>query len=377
MNWRVPLSDVNLGSQEEAAVQRVVRSGWLSMGAETQSFEEEFADFVNTNHAIAVTNATAGLHLACLSLGLGPGDEVILPSLTFVATANAIRYSGATPVFADIRSLHNLNIDPKSIENAITDRTKAIMVMHYGGFACNMDEILEIAKANKLKVIEDAAHAVGSELEGRALGTWGSVGCYSFFANKNMTTGEGGMVVTNDDDLAKKIGTLRSHGMTTLTWDRHRGHAYTYDVVELGFNYRIDEVRSALGREQLKKVTRGNRKRAEIADLYREMINEYLPQVIIPFGNPLGLSSHYIQSILLPEGKNKLDFMENMKKQGIQTSWHYPPIHHFRIYQQEQYANRLPHTEETVARLVTVPLYPTMTDEHVSWVVNAMRNALS
>jgi dTDP-4-amino-4,6-dideoxygalactose transaminase len=377
MNWRVPLSDVNLGPQEEAAVQRVVHSGWLSMGAETQAFEEEYADFVQTKYALAVTNATAGLHLACLGLGIGPGDEVILPSLTFVATANAIRYSGATPVFADIESLDNLNIDPRAIEKAITERTKAIMVMHYGGFACDMAEIIDIAKANDLEVIEDAAHAVGSTLEDRALGTWGKVGCYSFFANKNMTTGEGGMIVTDDEDLATKIRILRSHGMTTLTWDRHRGHAYTYDVVELGFNYRIDEVRSALGREQLKKVTQGNQKRAALVDLYREMVDECVPQISIPFENARGQSSHYIQPILLPEDRNKLDFMKKMKEQGIQTSWHYPPIHHFRIYQQEQNADKLPLTEATVDRLVTVPLYPTMSEQQVGWVVDAMRNAIN
>ena len=377
MTWRVPLSDVNLGSEEETAVQRVIRSGWLSMGAETQAFEEEFAKFVNTKHAFAVTNATAALHLACLGIGIGPGDEVILPSLTFVATANAIRYTGATPVFADIESLDDLNIGPRFIEKAITNRTKAIMVMHYGGFACNMAEIIAIAQANHLEVIEDAAHAVGSSLENRALGTWGKVGCYSFFANKNMTTGEGGMIVTDDDDLAKKIKTLRSHGMTTLTWDRHRGHAYTYDVIELGFNYRIDEIRSALGREQLKKVTQGNQKRAVLANLYREMMNECLPQVSIPFASPRGQSSHYIQPILLPENRDKLNFMAKMKEQGIQTSWHYPPIHHFRIYQDKQYENKLPLTEATVNHLVTVPLYPTMSEQEVSWVINAMINTLN
>jgi dTDP-4-amino-4,6-dideoxygalactose transaminase len=377
MTWRVPLSDVNLGPQEEAAVQRVIHSGWLSMGAETQAFEEEYAEFVHTKHALAVTNATAGLHLACVSLGIGPGDEVILPSLTFVATANAIRYTGATPVFADIESFNNLNIDPRSIEKAITDHTKAIMVMHYGGFACDMAEIIAIAQANHLEIIEDAAHAVGSFLENRALGTWGKIGCYSFFANKNMTTGEGGMIVTDDDDLAKKIKTLRSHGMTTLTWDRHRGHAYTYDVIKLGFNYRIDEVRSALGREQLKKVTQGNQKRAALAHLYREMIGEYLPQVSVPFANHRGQSSHYIQPILLPENRNKFNFMAKMKEQGIQTSWHYPPIHHFQIYQHNQYENKLPLTEATVNRLVTIPLYPTMSEQKVIWVVNAIREALN
>jgi dTDP-4-amino-4,6-dideoxygalactose transaminase len=184
------------------------------------------------------------------------------------------------------------------------------------------------------------------------------------------------MIVTDDDDLAKKMRTLRSHGMTTLTWDRHRGHASTYDVIDLGFNYRIDEIRSALGREQLKKVTKGNQKRAELALLYHEMIGKRCPQVSIPFANHRGQSSHYIQPILLPENRNKSVFMAKMKEQGIQTSWHYPPIHHFKIYQNKRYENILPLTEATVSRLVTVPLYPTMSEQEVSWVIDAIIAAL-
>ena len=201
MGWRVPLADIDFGLEEEQAVQEVVRSRWLSMGEVTQKFEQEFASFIGAKHTLAVTNATAALHLACVASGLGPGDEVIVPSLTFVATANAVRYTGATPVFADVESLDWLNVSPTSIEACITDRTRAILVVHYGGFACNMPAIKGIARRHNLIVLEDSAHAIGSELDSRKLGTWGSIGCYSFFSNKNMTTGEGGMLATDDDAL--------------------------------------------------------------------------------------------------------------------------------------------------------------------------------
>jgi len=378
MNWRVPLADINFGPEEEEAVRKVVHSGWLSMGSVTQAFEEDFKTFTNSKHALAMTNATAALHLACLALGIGPGDEVILPSLTFVATANAVRYTGARVVFADIDSLDDFSISPHAIEARITDQTKAVMVMHYGGFACDMTAIMEIADAHGLRVIEDAAHAVGASLEGKALGTWGDIGCYSFFANKNMTTGEGGMLVTNDDILAEKCGILRSHGMTTLTWDRHRGHAYTYDVIDLGYNYRLDEIRAALGAVQLGKVTKGNQRRAELVALYQKLLTQKIPEIRIPYREARGISSHYIFPILLPDGTDKLAFMAGMKESGIQTSWHYPPVHHFSIYEAEWLSRneKLPITEETAAREVTLPLYPTMREEQVEWVVEAINKTI-
>jgi dTDP-4-amino-4,6-dideoxygalactose transaminase len=374
MQWRVPLSDINFGPEEAAAVAEVIRSGWLSMGSVTLAFEAEFAEFVGTKHALAVTNATAALHLACLALGLGNGDEVILPSLTFVASANAVRYTGATPVFVDIESEDWLNIAPMAIEAAITEHTRAIMVVHYAGFACDMPAILAIARKHKLAVIEDAAHAVGATLNGRHLGTWGDIGCYSFFANKNMTTAEGGMLATDNDQLADKMRVLRSHGMTTLTWDRHHGHASTYDVVDLGFNYRIDELRSALGRVQLSKVLEGNQRRGELVDLYRQKLTEGAPYIIVPFSKKRGQSSYHIMPVLLPEGWDKLEFMAAMKAEGIQTSWHYPPVHTFAAYAKDfTYGNiQLPLTEALAAREVTLPLYPTMTEEQVDWVVEAI-----
>jgi dTDP-4-amino-4,6-dideoxygalactose transaminase len=192
MDWKIPLSDIDMGQEEMEAVQKVLESCWLTMGAVTQGFEQEFAHFTGARHTIAVTNGTAALHLACIAAGIGAGDEVILPSLTFVATANAVRYVGATPVFADICSEDDFNISPDSVRQNITERTKAIIVVHYAGYACDMPRIMEIAREFGLKVIEDAAHAAGAQLEGVSLGNWGLAGCHSFFSNKNMTTGEGG-----------------------------------------------------------------------------------------------------------------------------------------------------------------------------------------
>ncbi len=379
MDWRVTLADVNLGIEEENAVLDVLRSGWLTMGAVTQAFEQEFADFVGAKHAIAVNNATAALHLACMAVGLGAGDEAIIPSLTFVATANAVRYTGAKVVFADIESEDWLCICPHSIEEQITEKTKAIVVMHYAGFACDMPAILRIAEKHGLAIVEDAAHAVGASLDGKALGTWGYVGCYSFFGNKNMTTGEGGMLVTNEDLLAEKIRIMRSHGMTTLTWDRHKGHASTYDVVELGYNYRLDEIRSAIGREQLKKLPAGNARREVLVSRYRQAFAEMAPKLGLPFAERRGNSSQHIFPVLLPEKMNKDAFREALKQDGIQTSFHYPPVHQFKIYQdhQKNFEETLWMTENVSSRQVTLPLFPTMTDEQQRLVIESVVKVLS
>lgn len=375
MNWKIPLSDIDFGPEETAAVLSVLESRWLTMGGVTQAFESEFLAYVGVKHALAVTNCTAALHMACLAIGLLPGDEVILPALTFVATANAVRYTGATPVFADITGESNLNISPESIEQCITPKTRAIIVVHYGGYPCDMPRIMEIAKKHNLFVIEDDAHAIGSELDGIKLGNWGDISCFSFFSNKNMTTGEGGMITANDDAIAEKLRLFRSHGMTSMTWDRHKGHAWSYDVVELGYNYRIDEIRAALGRVQLGKLDANNFRRRSLVQQYREALQELTPKITVPFENHPGTSAAHIMPILLPAGTDRTRFMENMKAQGIQTSIHYPPVHHFTAYQ-KIVNSILPITEDVVEREVTLPLYPSMSNEDVVLVAKAIVQAL-
>lgn len=373
MEWKVPLSDIDLGEEEIVAVERVLRSRWLTMGAVTQEFENAFAAYIGVKYAFAVASGTAALHLAYAALGLGSSDEVILPSLTFVATANAVVYTGATPIFADIIGLDDLTISPEDIEAKLTPKTKAICVMHYGGYPCAMDKIMDIAQRHSLSVVEDAAHAPGAEVQGRKCGTIGDVGCFSFFSNKNMAIGEGGMVITNRDDLAEKIRVMRSHGMTTLTWDRHRGHAHSYDVVALGYNYRIDEVRAAIGLIQLKRLPDNNQRREEITAQYRRSLRA-APNLTLPFETSRGRPSFHIFPVVLDPGVNRRGFIEQMKAAGVQTSIHYPAIHQFSYYRDrfKYYARQLPETEEVGRRQVTLPLYPHMTDQQLQSVVDAV-----
>ena len=379
MNWRIPLSDMDFNHEESDAVLSVVQSRWLTMGAVTQQFEAGVAEYVHARHAIAVTNATAGLHLACVALEIGPGDEVIVPSLTFVATANAVLYTGATPVFADIQGLTDFNISPASIEACITPRTKAVIVVHYAGYPCDMEAIHALAAKYNLRIIEDAAHAIGSSLNGRMLGAYSDIGCYSFFSNKNLTTGEGGMLITDNDEWAARLRLLRSHGMTTLTWDRHRGHAWDYDVVDLGYNYRIDEIRSAIGLVQLKKLENNNARRRDLTDLYRQEVQQRVPSVVLPFEGYRGVSAAHILPVILPPGLDRIKVIEGMKARGIQTSHHYAPIHHFTAFQHHpRIAQKsLPLTEEAADREVTLPLFPTMSDAQVVEVVQALQESLS
>lgn len=371
MDWRVPLADLDYGEEEERAVLSVLRGRWLTMGSVTQQFEKKFAEHIGVKHALAVSNATVALHLACLALGIGKGDEVIVPSLTFVATANAVLYTGADVRFADIVGSEELNIAPDQIERQITPRTRAIIVVHYGGYPCRMDAIMEIASRHNLAVIEDAAHAPGASLKGKALGTWGDVGCFSFFSNKNLSTGEGGMLVTNRDDAVEKVRLLRSHGMTTLTWDRHQGHAYTYDVVDLGYNYRIDEIRSSLGLAQLHKLKADNERRKAITQRYWKELGA--SNLELPFSQAVGNSSFHIFPILLPDEFDRQKFIDGMRAKGVQTSIHYPPIHQFSYYRERYPGISLPITESVAAREVTLPLYPTMNDDAVGTVISAVK----
>jgi len=373
--WRIPLADIDLGEEEINAVVEVLRSKWLTMGEVTREFEEKFARYLGVKYAFAVSSGTTALHIAHRCLELGEGDEVICPSLTFVATANSILYTGATPIFADIVSADDLNVSSESILERITPRTRAITVVHYGGYPCDMDRIMGIAEKYNLYVIEDAAHAPGAEYNGRKLGTIGHIGCFSFFSNKNMTTGEGGMIVTNDGTFAERIKLIRSHGMTTLTWDRHRGHAHSYDVVDLGYNYRIDEIRSAIGLTQLGKLDGNNDRRRRIVEIYREHLRD-IPGIRVPFTRYKGKPSFHLFPILLEGPSHRGRFIDALRAKGIQTSIHYPPVHLFSYYRRRfgHGEGLLPVTEEVCSREVTLPLYPGMADGDVIRIVDQIRS---
>jgi dTDP-4-amino-4,6-dideoxygalactose transaminase len=374
MIWKHPLSDIDLGEEEEREVLKTLRSRWLSTGLVTEKFEKAFSEYLGGGDAIAVSSGTAALHLALACLGLGEGDEVILPSLTFIATANAVLYVGAKPVFADIGGEEDLNIASEEVEKKITEKTKAIMVMHYGGYPCEMKAILGIAKRHGLYVIEDAAHAPGAEYRGKKCGLVGDIGCFSFFSNKNLVTGEGGMVVTRDKARAEKVRRLRSHGMETLSWDKYRGHLSSYDIQGLGYNYRTTEIQSALGLVQLKKLDRNNRKRKRLVEIYREGLQE-VNEVSIPFSKFKGSPSYHLSPILVAPSINRNGLMERLKDFGIQASVHYPPVHLFSIYRR-RFGFRegmLPKTEEVSRREVTLPLHPRMKQEDVKWIVKRVK----
>lgn len=372
MKWKITLSDLDIGIEEETAIIRVLRSKWLTMGSETALFEEEFARKVGARHAIAVNNCTAALHLALLAAGVKPGDEVILPALTFVATANAVLYCGATPVFADVTSTDDLTVNPTDIARKITPRTKVILPVHYAGYAADMTAIKELAARHNLFVIEDAAHAPGASWEGNPVGSIGDVTCFSFFSNKNLATGEGGMLTTDDDNIASQLRLSRSHGMTTVTYDRHTGHAFSYDVVMTGYNYRITEIQAAMGRAQLAKLDRNNAKRRSLTQAYRERLKSY-PGLEVPFTNREHESSCHILPILLPVDVDRSAVQSVFKAEGIQTSVHYTPIHHFSMYR-DRYPAHVPLVDALAHRLLTLPLHPLM---HVSDVDSVSRVLLS
>lgn len=375
MSFRIPLFDLNFDAEEENAVREVLQSRWISAGPKTAEFEAAFAQALGARHAIALTNCTAALHLALLVAGIGENDEVICPSLTFVATANAVRYVRGTPVFCDVRSAQDLNMDPGKVESLVTSRTKAILVMHYGGFSCDMTAIMAIAYRYGLRVIEDACHGPLSEYQGQKLGTLGDIGCFSFFSNKNISTGEGGMLVTNSDEYAERVRLLRSHAMTTVSYDRARGHATEYDVVDLGFNYRIDDVRSALGIVQLRKLPRDLERRARVRRLYIEALSS-VRGITIPFQDARHVVSNYICPVVLDAGDahTRDSVRTALHERGVQTSVHYPPVHRFRTFQASV---DLPVTDYVADRLISLPMHGGMSDQDAVEVASHLRDLVS
>lgn len=372
MNWRVPFFDLQLGEEEKNAVMAVLDSNWLTAGPRIAEFEAEFARAIGERvDAVALSSATAALHLSLLALDIGPGDEVIVPSLTFVACANAIRYVGATPVFADILSEDEWNISIADVAQKITSKTKAIMVVHYAGFPCDMVSFMALAAQHNLKIVEDCSHAPLARYQEKPIGTFGQTGCFSFFSNKNMTTGEGGMVISQDTKIIERLKILRSHGITASTYQRFKGHAYGYDVAELGFNYRLDEIRAAIGIEQLRKLPRYNQQRQQAVAYYRQSLAQRLPEVKVPFKNYCGDSSYHVFPVLIPgDAQRRNDVLKAMAANGIQCSMHYRPIHTFTAY--EGFNANVPVTDRIAGSILTLPLFPTITEAQIDNVVETL-----
>ena len=374
---QLPLFDLRLEPQDLEAVAETLRSGWLTMGPRTEAFELAFAEQLGARHAIALSSCTAALHLAYLAAGVGPGDEVIVPAFTFTATAAAVLYCGATPVFAEIVSREDPSLDPADVERRITPRTKAVCIVHYAGYAADAERMRALCDEHGIALIEDVAHAPSARLGARKLGTFGLAGAFSFFSNKVLSVGEGGLLCTDDDEVAAFVRSRRSHAMTSGTWDRHSGRTDTYDVTGLGFNYRLDEARSALLLSRLGRLEREIERRRELARRYRRMLAQ-VPSLIVPFRDEqVADSSCYVMPVMIEQDGRQAEVASRLRERGIQTSIFYPAIHRFSAYRRRFPDVSLPITEHAARTELTLPFYPHMSDADQDRVVDELAEALS
>jgi len=377
-DWRVPLTDIAMPEQDVQAVLDCLQSGWLTMGPRTQAFEEALGRHVGAAHAVTVSSGTAALHLCCLASGIGAGDEVIVPSFTFVASASAPRYVGAEPVLCDVRSAQDFNIDPEDVARRITSRTRAIVAVHFCGYPADLHALRELCDEHGLILIEDCAQAIGARLDdgGRQVGTVGELGAFSFFSKKQLCVGEGGMVATADERLAERVRLFRSHAMTSSTWDRHRGHDPAYDVIDIGFNYRLDEPRAALGLSRLQRLEQSIATRRAIVRSYRRRLTE-VPGIELAFTEQaVERSSHFAFPVLLADRETRDRFRDELTANGIQTTW-YPALHTFTEYRRFAPPDGLPRATEAADRHCALPLSSTMDETAVETVVEAVRSALA
>lgn len=375
MAYKIPLFNLNFDDREAKAAFETIKSGWISTGPKNTELEQLFTELWNVKYAVSMSNCTSALHTACLVCGFGPGDEVICPSLTFAASCNCIRYVGATPVFADIVGPNHINIDPQDIERKITPKTKGIIVVHMAGFPAEMDEIMTIAHKYNLRVIEDACHGPLSEYKGKKLGTIGDCATFSFFSNKNISTGEGGMFITNNEDMANKARLIRSHGMTTMSYQRASGHATEYDITCLGYNFRMDDIRAAIAIEQLKKLTGDLENRIKVRKQYVDRLSK-IEGVAVPFADNTEFVSNYIMPTVLlrssKERRNKI--REYIHEAGVQTSVHYPAVHRFSTYKALDYV--LPKTEYVTDNEITLPMYAALTGKQIDFICDTYEKAI-
>ena len=368
--WNRPM----LGEEEITEVIDTLRSGWLTSGPKAARFEAAVRELTGTQDSFAVSSCTAALHLALLAAGVGPGDEVITPSLTFCAVANVIIRVGATPVLADVAPEH-LNLDPDAVAAALTPRTRAVVPMHYGGHPCDMDQLREILGARPILVVEDAAHAIGAQYRGRPAGSLGDLAAFSFYANKNITTGEGGMLVGRAD-LVRTARLLGRHGIDKSAWLRHgnRGPS-AYEVVEGGLKYNMSDLMAAIGIHQVRRLVGFTARRAEIAAEYSRAFAD-LPGLVTPVEGPDVRHAWHLYALQVdPDlaGFDRDELARRLGAAGVGTSIHFTPVHRLRMYRDLAAPGSLPHTDRAADRLLSLPCFPAMTDDEVDRVVRAVR----
>jgi len=369
-----------IGEEEIAEVADSLRSGWVTTGPKVKRFERDFAAYIGAKHAIAVSSCTGALHVSLAALNIGPGDEVIVPTLTFCATANVVVHLGATPVIVDVDRTGLISLD--AAREAISQRTRAIVPVHYGGQACSMREILALAGSRGIAVVEDAAHAAGAEYDGRKIGAQSLAACFSFYAIKNMTTGEGGMVATNDDALAERIRLLSLHGMSRDAWKRYtEAGSWYYEILEPGYKYNMTDVQAALGIHQLRRLDGFIGRRQEIAAIYDSAFSD-IPEILPPERLPERNHTYHLYPIRLRPGAlrvNRSEFIEELRARNIGASVHFIPLHRHPFYR-ERYGcspERFPVAESIYEGLLSLPLYPKMTDQDAADVAGAVRDIVA
>jgi dTDP-4-amino-4,6-dideoxygalactose transaminase len=370
---KVPYFIPWITKEDKNSVNQALNQRWLTNGPILQRFENKFSKYENSKFSSGVSSATHGLHLALRALNIQPGDEVIVPTMTFSATIDVVRYCGAKPILTDVE-YDSLNISPKEIKEKITKKTKAIIPVHYGGQSCDMDTILSISKKHGLKILEDCAHALGSTFKQKKCGNIGDIGCFSFYPTKIITTGEGGMVVTNSQKLHKKINQLRSHGMSYLPQDREKSAIWNYDITDLGYNYRLDEIRAALGISQFQRLKKINELRIKIAKKYDSELQK-IKGIIIP--KKLKNRNHifHLYTIKItkdsPITRNELFVLLN--KKGIGTSVQYPPLHLMSFNKKEYRKSKFPNANKLKDEIISLPIFPTMTNKDVNFVISTIK----
>lgn len=381
MNKFIPFAQPLFGKEEKKEVLAALDSGWVTLGPRTHQFESDFSAYIGSKYAVALSSCTAGIYLTLLALGIGKGDEVITTILTFAAGANPIVQLGATPVFVDVEE-KTLNIDVSKIEEKITKKTKAILVMHYGGQAVDMDPVIRLAKKYKLKIIEDAATAVGTKYKGRKVGSIGDATIFSFHAIKNISTGDGGMVTTNDKKLYDKLYLLRLHGMSKDAWKRHSAvGSWRYDVTVPGFKYNMTDISSALGIQQLKKLDKFIKIRHNYANIYDKILSK-IPEIEIPYVNENGFHARNLYTVQIDTSKLSVtrdEIVEEMKKKNVGVNVYYMPLYELTFYRKNLKVDpkKFPVAQKVFKKMLTMPIYPKMTKEEVKYVAQTLVNIVT